>query len=190
MKTKLITGALVIGLALTPHARAQQRQHRPEVAGQIVCGLLVLGVGAWVCYSIYKMCKKLDQQPAQPVNPPPNNPTQLPPTNSQPVQVVIQMDDSSGVNYWDCSSNGWTDPIAGTPVVQMMQTQLQSSQDLTHWQEEVSMLGYCSVSGMTVVCSKGGTHLGDYYVTGGQTNWLDFGWPMAPTKFYRLSAPQ
>jgi hypothetical protein len=198
MKARILTtAALVLALAAIPHRGRAQAQPKPAVMMELCAGLLVIGIGVYVGYSIYKMCKKLNDPPkAKPDDqkdppPPPQNQGQFTAPGTNAVTATMQLDDSSGVLYWDCTTNNWTDPVSGAPVTTIMKTQLQSTADFQSWTEEVAILGYCSSSGITLVMSRGGLPVCTNYLAGGATNvvQLDPAGMIAPHKFYRLSAP-
>lgn len=189
-----ITALLVAAIALIPPQRLKaQQQHNPQWVIPVVCGAIVLGVGAWITYSLYKVCQKIpDQKPDDQQDPPPPPPVakangaQLASPN-----VTMALTDASGVLYWDCSTNGWTDPVSGTPVTGIMKTRLQSTVDFHTWVDELALLGYCSDNGAVIVYSRGGVPVLTNYHTFGTTNVLNFNADgmIAPCKFYRLAAP-
>lgn len=195
MKTRILTtSALILALAVVPHSRVKA-QSKPQWVVPVVCGVIVIGVGAWIGYSIYKMCQKIP-----PANPPPDQQQQDPPPQNQGQFTApstnapgptMQLTDASGVIYWDASAFGWQDPVSGAPITQIMSTRLQSTADFHTWAEELSLLGYCSDSGMTVIYSRNGAPICTNYLSAGTTNVLNFnqGGTLAPHKFYRLAAP-
>ena len=193
-KKLLITSVLVAALSLTPHERARAQQHKPQWVIPVVCGAIVLGVGAWITYSLYKVCQKInDPKPDDQQDPPPPPP---PAAQAKPQALVIpsvtmQLPDVNGVMYWDCSANGWTDPVSGGPVNAIMKTRLQSTVDFQSWNDELSLLGYCSDNGALIVYSRAGVPVLTNYFTFGTTNVLNFNadGSIAPHKFYRLAAP-
>jgi len=192
MKAKLlVTGALIAALAVTPHTMVRA-QTKPNWIIPVVCGCIVIGIGAWVTYELYQVCKKIpDPKPQDQQDPPPPPAAQVvaPATNTP--SSTMRLDDSSGVLYWDASGYGWTDPMSGQPITAIMKTRLQSTRDFQTWAEAVSILGYCSSSGTTLVLSRGGVPVCTNYVAAGATNYvqLDPAGMLAPCKFYRLSTP-
>lgn len=191
-----ITALLVAAMALLPHQRLKaQQQHNPQWVIPVVCGAIVLGVGAWITYSLYKCCQKIPppghipDDEAQP-DPPPQQQGQGGKLIANPA-VTMQLTDASGVLYWDCTTNGWTDPVSGGPVTTIMKTRLQSTVDFNTWTDELALLGYCSDNGTLIVYSRGGVPVLTNYLTMGATNVLNFNadGTMAPHKFYRLAAP-
>jgi hypothetical protein len=193
MKPKLfITGALVLALAMTPHTRARAQQ-KPQWVIPVVCGLVVIGVGAWVTYEIVEMCKKIPQaqppdQPDPP--PPPPNGAQFTPSSTNTPSVTMVLTDASGVLVWDASAYGWTDPVTGDPLTAIMVTRVQSTVDFRTWTDVVSLLGYCSPGGITMIYSQGGAPICTNYLANGATNILNLcPQVQAPRKFFRLAAP-
>lgn len=194
MKKRLwISALLIASMTLIPHQRLRAQPQKPQWVIPVVCGVIVIGVGAWVTYSLYKMCQKIpNQKPDDQQDP--NAPPAAPHANAQPKampSVTMQLPDASGVLYWDCSTNGWTDPVSGGPVTQIMKTRLQSTVDFQTWTDELALLGYCSDNGTLIVYSRGGVPVLTNYLTFGTTNVLNFNGDgaMAPHKFYRLAAP-
>lgn len=195
MRKKLwITAALIAAMALLPHQRLRAQQHKPQWVIPVVCGLIVIGVGAWVTYSLYTVCKKLppakpDDQQDPPPPPPVPNGAHL--TEPPMPPVTMQLSDTSGVLFWDCTTNGWIDSVSDTPITSIMKTRLQSTVDFNTWTDELALLGYCSNNGALIVYSRGGVPVMTNYHTFGTTNVLNFNadGTMAPHKFYRLCAP-
>lgn len=195
MKARLfLTGALVITLAITPHTRARA-QSKPQWVIPVVCGCIVIGIGAWVTYEIYQVCKKIpppghipDGQ--QDPDPPPQNQGQFTPSSTNTPNVTMRLNDSSGVATWDASAYNWTDPMSGDPITAVMVTRIQSTGDFHTWTDEVSLVGYVSTAGMTVIYSRSGAPICTNYLASGTTNVLNLAAvPPAPHKFYRLAAP-
>lgn len=193
MKAKLLlTGALVIALAITPHTRARA-QSKPQWVIPVVCGMLVIGIGAWVTYEIYQVCKKIpDNKPADQPDPdaPPPNGAHFTPSSTNTPSVTMRLNDSGGVATWDASAYNWTDPMSGDPITAIMVTRIQSTGDFHTWTDEVSLVGYVSTAGMTIIYSRGGAPICTNYLASGTTNVLNLAAvPPAPHKFYRLAAP-
>lgn len=195
MKSKLIiTGALVLAMAITPHTRARAQQ-KPQWVIPIVCGLVVIGIGAWVGYELVQVCKKIpppkpDDQPDPPPPPGAPNAAQFTPSSTNSPTVTMLLDDSSGVALWDATPYGWTDPMSGDPVTAIMTTRIQSTADFHTWTDEVSLRGYCSQAGITMVYSRAGASICTNYLAAGATNVLNLlQGKVAPYKFYRLAAP-
>lgn len=192
MKARLLlTGALVITLAITPHTRARA-QSKPQWVIPVVCGVLVIGIGAWITYEMVQVCKKIpDKKPDdQPDPPPPPNQGQFTPSSTNTPSVTMRLDDSGGVATWDASAYNWTDPRSGDPITAVMVTRIQSTGDFHTWTDEVSLLGYCSQAGMTVVFSRAGAPICTNYLASGTTNVLNLAAvQQAPHKFYRLACP-
>ena len=193
MKKRIWLTALLIGaMALLPHQRLRAQQ-KPQWVIPVVCGVVVIGVGAWITYSLYKVCQKIpDPKPDDQQDPPPPvQPNALTAPSTAMPSVTMALDDRSGVLYWDCSTNGWTDPVSGTPVTQIMKTRVQSTVDFQSWNDELAVLGYCSDAGALVVFSRGGSPIATNYFTFGTTNVLNFNadGTVLPHKFYRLTAP-
>ncbi len=194
MKKRLcLTGLLIFAIAILPYRPARAQQHKPQWVA-FVCGAVVLGVGAWICYSLYRLCQKIPPPPKpddqQDPPPPPDPPPKPNAANAVPSQTMA-LDDNSGVLYWDCSTNGWTDPVSGLPVTSIMKTTLQATEDWHTWTDELSLLGYCSDSGILMVYSRSGAPVLTNYLAFGQTNVVNFNATgiLAPHKFYRLKAP-
>jgi len=195
MKKRLCVTALLAGsMALLPHQRLQAQQ-KPQWVIPVVCGVVVIGVGAWITYSLYKCCQRIpppnpkpdDQQ--DPPAPPGANLTQAP---SAPMpSVTMALADTSGVLYWDASAYGWSDPVSGLPITQIMKTRIQSTVDFQSWNDELAILGYCSDAGALLVFSRGGSPISTNYFTFGTTNVWNFNpdGTLLPHKFYRLAAP-
>jgi hypothetical protein len=198
MKTRLLTtAALILAMAAVPPQAKARAMRKPAVFLEVCAGLIVIGIGAWVGFHMYKMCQKLndppppkpDDQPDPPPPPAPGANFTAPGTNN--VTATMQLSDTGGVLYWDCTTNNWADPVSGAPVTAIMKTRLQSTTDWHSWQEEVAILGYCSSSGTTLVFSRGGLPICTNYLSGGTTNvvQLDPAGMIAPHKFYRLAEP-
>ncbi len=190
MKSRhLVTRTLILALALLPYRPARAQQRKPGVFLEVCAGMIVIGIGAWVGYSIYKMCQKIP-----PANPPPDNENPPPAPNFAAASTnaptpTMQLTDDSGVTYWDCSGLGWVDPMTGEPVTQLMATRIQATADFQTWTEEASIRGYCSSSGITLIFSQGGTPVCTNYHWFNTTNTVYLGGTLAPHKFYRLAAP-
>lgn len=196
MKKKLcITSFLIAAIAFLPYRPARAQQKDPNVAVEVVCTMIVIGVTAWIGYSVYKACKRLPPPPQIPDDeenpPPPPAPPPKPNAASVVPAVPLSLDDQSGVLYWDCSTNNWTDPVSGLPVTAIMKTTIQSSVDFTNWSEEVSLLGYCSDNGVLMVLSRSGLPICTNYLPMSATNVvnLNLEGKLTPYKFYRLAAP-
>lgn len=194
MKKRLwITTLLVAAMAIVPHQRLRAQQ-KPQWVIPVVCGVIVLGVGAWITYSLYKVCQKIPQpkpDDQQDPPPPPAAGANLQGQSGSAPSVTMALADSNGVLYWDCSTNGWTDPVSGGPVTAIMKTRVQSTVDFQSWNDELSILGYCSDNGALIVYSRGGSPVLTNYHTFGTTNVLNFNADgmIAAHKFYRLAAP-
>jgi len=194
MKSKLLlAGALIAALTVTPHARVQA-QAKPRWVIPVVCGVFIIGIGAWIAYSLYKVCEKIpppkpEDQPDPP--PPPNQPQFFTPSSTNAPSVTMRLDDSAGVATWDASGYGWSDPVSGDPITAVMLTTVQSTRDFHAWTEEVSIVGYFSQAGGVLVFSRAGAPICTNYLSAGATNVLNFnpGGTLPPSKFYRLAAP-
>jgi len=194
MKKRIwLTALLICVIALLPHQRLRAQQ-KPQWVIPVVCGVFILGVGAWITYSLYKVCQKIpppppDDQPDPP--PPPNPPNAVTAPNTALPPVTMALDDNSGVLYWDASGYGWTDTVSGLPITQIMKTRIQSTVDFQSWNDELGILGYCSDAGALLVFSRSGSPVSTNYFTFGTTNVLNFNadGTLLPHKFYRLAAP-
>lgn len=203
MKRSFIAGSLIAAFLVLPFqpARAQQTDPQPQWMLEAICGMFVLGIGA-VCYiELRKMCKrafppppcKCDGSDGCGCNHPPPGPEALyTPTNTPPVSAsAMTLTDASGVALSDVSTNGWTDPVSGLPVMTHLQTSLQSSSDLKSWQSELEIEAWNSDGGTLAVFSRAGVPVLTNYVAFGATNAipLAIGSRSEPQKFYRLAAP-
>lgn len=201
-KKLLISGCLIAALLVLPYqrARAQSTDPQPKWLVEVICGMFVLGVGAVVAVELHKMCKrafppppcKCDGSDGCGCNHPPPGPEALYiGTNSPPVGAArLILTDDSGVALSDVSTNGWTDPVSGLPVVTHLQTSLQSSSDLRSWSSELDIEAWNSDGGTLTVFSKAGSPVLTNYVAFGATNAipLSIGSRSEPQKFYRLCA--
>lgn len=194
MKAKLaLTCALIAALTVTPHTRAKA-QTKPQWIVPVICGCIVIGIGAWVTYEMYQVCKKIpdkkpDDQPDPPL--PPGQPQFFTRSSTNAPSVTMRLNDFSGVATWDASGYGWTDPVSGDPVTAVMLTKIQSTRDFHAWTDELSIIGYFSQAGAVLVLSRAGATICTNYLAAGATNVLNLnqGGTVAPHKFYRLAAP-
>lgn len=160
----------------------------------VICTVAILGVGVYVGYQVYRLCKKINAQKPVDVDdpdaPPQDKPNFLQPKPGTPPQTSMKLTDDSGVLYYDATGYGFYD-CNGEQVTGIMQTRLQSTADFQTWTDEIKMIGYCAASGMTVVVTRAAVKIATFYLAMGQTNAFDLnlGGTMTPHKFYRLAAP-
>lgn len=204
MRKKLTAGVLatLIALAGPISQKALSRPVAPEPPKpqyliQVVCGLVVIGVGVIVVYEIHKTCKKLfDPKPANAnTNDPPNQVESFTgPGTPQPVTFNgkgMALNDET-VPCWDASSFGWVDPVSGLAITDAEQFTIQSSTDFRSWREEYSVNCWSSDGGVLMLYTKAGQPVLTNYLAFGATNYvpLDMGGFTAPKKFFRIAAQQ
>lgn len=195
--TILLAGALAV-LPCQP-ARAQTTNDpQPQVMMEIVCGLVVLGVGALVAIEMHKVCKKAFAPPLLPCGcnctngcgcpcapPAIGGLTQFQGTNTTAAVLT-----DSAITY-TASTNGWTDPVSGALVTATLTARLESSRDLATWAEEYSFAGWVSDTGILMLYSRAGTPVLTNYMAFNATNAvpLPIGSGTEPAKFFRLAQP-
>lgn len=155
----------------------------------VVCGVIVIGTGAYVVWQIYKLCQKIDQKPDKDPGPPPpcdcGNPKCTCNQQPAPSQAVKLPDD--GVAYYDVSGLGYTDPVTGSPVRAYFTATLLSSTDLKGWAQECAIQGWASVDGTMVAVTKAGIVMKAYMPMGGTCQVpVDIGSGKEPQKFFKV----
>lgn len=173
-------------------------QHR-EVVEEGICAIIAAGVGAFIVYGLYQMCKKIpgsppaDPPPAPPTNPPPVlNPTNAPPTNPPPKRKWYQWGKpiaSQNIPRWDISSYHISDNFSGLEYHTLCSLTLQSSTNLVDWRAEYNATGWIGDAGIFFAYYQHGSNVLNTYCTMGTTNFaaVDIGSGEEPRKFFRLA---
>lgn len=194
---KPITLTLIVCLATLSPTTAPA-QHR-EFVEEGVCAIIVAGVGAFVVYGLYQMCKKIPgvppanpPPPPPPTNPPPVlNPTNMPPTNPPPKKHWWNFAtlDGTRIPRWDISNYHIADNFSGLEYHTLCSLTLQSSTNLTQWRDEYNATGWISDAGVFFAYYQRGSNVLNTYCTMGTTNFaaIDIGTGEEPRKFYRLA---
>jgi multisubunit Na+/H+ antiporter MnhC subunit len=182
--TFLLIGSLSLGAVQKP-------KEQPKVVTQIVCGLVVLGVGLVVVWQIRKTCKRIfDQQDNPQTNAPPADALSF--TGQGTNTAIVLMGKGTvlsdyGSTYQDDSVYGWIDAKSGLPINGSETCVIESSTNFQQWSEEYTVNSWASDAGVIMLYSHAGMPVLTNYLATGATNFvpLSLG-PIQPKKFFRI----
>lgn len=194
----LICASLV---SLSPTSPSQAQSSGPKIVAQVVCGILVIGVGVVIYFGLKKMCANIPSPgapptppPAPPTNPPPiMNPTNSPPSTNKPPwwKRIFNMTDNNA-SAFNISTYSIVD-IYGAPkdlayYHTLVSFTLQSSTNLVDWRDELSVTQWVSDYGVFNAYYQGGSNVLNTYSGLGTTNYvpLSIGTGDEPMKVFRV----
>lgn len=190
---RLVSLLLVVAFLLLPVNRSRSDDTQPKSA-LIICGLVVLGVGAVVIWEIYKLCKRLPPVDGT-ENPPATN---APPTYTQaqiaalagpPPAVKTLTDD--GARLLDISSLGYADGNTGTYFIGRLDCQIQVSDNAVSWVCAYRVAAWFGPAGTLYLFSDAaGNPVSTNYCRGGMGQVpINLGTGKEPARFFRVTAP-
>lgn len=191
---RFISTALVIALLIplfSPSSTSAQQQPPPKIAA-LVCGVVVLGVGAVVVWNLYRLCKKLpppDSNPDATNAPPKIARFAISPATDQIPPISL---DDSAVQYQDITAQNFTDSVSGLPFTARLDCVLWTSADTKNWSVQYRITGWSSTAGVLFlfsdpVCNPVLTNYCDLSVSSAVP--LDIGTGQEPVRFFKMTAP-
>lgn len=192
---RLVIAGLAIALVMAPIEESRSDETPQPKSALLICGLVVLGVGAVVIWQLYKVCKRLPPVDGSEIPPATNAPpaytqAQIAAAVASPTAGLATLSDD-GARVLDISSLGYVDGNTGTYFIGRLDCQIQTSDNAISWVCAYRVSAWFGPAGSLYLFSDAaGNPVSTNYCRGGMGQIpLSLGTGREPARFFRVAGP-